>query len=343
MAYYGIKNMTANCSTDYMEDRHMKRKIKLIPYITIVLLHVFILFAGCGKNIAGGKEMNYSIEGTESEITDYKFISSNLSEKKLKNKTFNKCRFVNCKWESVTFENFVFNDCVFSGIQIIDCYFFDSIFDNCQIDDSRFSETSLYKANIKSMAFKNTTINDSSISSNNSGDKVKFSNCRIKKSAISYMELDRLDFTNVSFDSVDIEGKFKSVVIEKSDIKNLKVIESICERFALKKCSFAFAFRFFDCEMKELDITNSTLYYFKMDKTKLTEKGNFDKCKFDGFGIFSSNIVGLSIKNCQITDYISIKNNQFDGLRLENIKYDPKLEIVPPVDVTYKDSDKFIE
>lgn len=282
------------------------------------------------------------VQISQTRFVNTHFVDCTFQNAVMRNVTFEDVTFENCKFKNNRFENITFTNTRFIDLQEYNSTFKKSHVNSVRLEKSSLKKTGFYDGNMSSIRISMSNLEGVSFSGIQSQD-MEFSN-----STVNYVSFD--EGTHQYVDFHDCQGEegivFTSIQIEElkfercNEMRRVVLYDTECENFILRGSHKINDFGFIESTVQRLEITDSELSIFDIEKSSIQGPSTIQDAVLDGLNFRGSEISGLTMEQCEIKQYLVLTEAQFENLSLRNITYGSDLE-KGAEGVTYIRSDSF--
>jgi uncharacterized protein YjbI with pentapeptide repeats len=275
------------------------------------------------------------------QFIDVVFAGCRFRRRPARGLQFLRCRFEGCRFEDWTLSDAGFVDCLFTDLRAEASTLRGGTLRDCRLQEATLDRTRLARMRL---------------------DGVRLARCRLEGSVLSDCEghhlalmdseqrdcgMDGGRFTGLGL----FGGQASGLTLGHLDVEDLRFIECSeltdihlngidCQGLRLEDCPRAFAFAAYRATIADLSVQRSLIQALELVESHLSGDNLIAGSRIIGANLSDSEIQGLTLRQCALDDFLVVNRTRFEGLRLEGVRQDPRLELRDR-GVTYVDSHRF--
>jgi len=303
-------------------------------------------------NNVTGRESRF----TNSELRNVKFFSGDFSNSQFTDVRFVECEFAGVSFQQSTFDNCSFTDCrsvraqlsdaafrkctssncsddsgIFTRVEFINTRIFKPDWHNTSLYHARFDSTEITDGKLELVVFGNADINDLKISESN------IVSSSFGESIIKKLLFEKCESKSISFGKAKIQ---QLIILGCSGFNGLNIVNSDCQLLTIDDCEKMLEPKIYISRVDNLTLRNSNLAYLYCVESVFGPGGEINGCKISGANFQGAEMTGVTISDCEFSDYLVISNGAFRKLSLVGVTYTDGIEIDSQA-VDYIESDRF--
>ena len=305
-----------------------------------------------GITIQEGMIQNTSFKGvtfnspqfSDSEFTNVQFTDCTFRYARFLGVRLTKCVFTNCKLEANEVENSLLRDCQFVGTSDDRSVFRESELHNSSFKDCVLENTSFYSGMFETITFSDSKINSVTFYDTKS-HSIRFDGSTLNYTTFAKGVGEGIKFENCNSDEglTFVGAEISDVKFERcNDLKLLTVDSSVCHNLHIHESRGLLNPAFNESKVYDLSISNSELSYFVCEESEVGNNSVISNSIIRGLSFAASKVVGLTIENSTVAEFLVLKGARFEKLTIKHITYGRPIEILDE-NVIYIDSDTFSE
>jgi uncharacterized protein YjbI with pentapeptide repeats len=297
-----------------------------------------------GSHVRGSKFTGVDFLGTElvgAQFQDCEFTNCRMEGLVGEKAGFRRCSFRQFVAKEIDFPGAVFQDCLFqtaTGHQVTytDAQLTRTRFENCTLTRCKF-----YDAMLADVAFNQGSFTDGNFG-HIAGGKLFFEGVALKSIQFSAKSYSDMGFAKCTMENITFEefSGTNTVFIDCKEMWALKLARSRFERLGFSGCKNILEMRFFHSVLRDFSLSGSHASCISLIDSEMSGHSLLESSVVQGCEFIRAKLDGVLLRNVTLGDRLVMKNTSFIRLKLEQIIYEPGINIQTEA-VDYSDSDRF--